>query len=73
LWFHQLTVPSCCCVELVGLAILQEADGSGAQRLGGKAKQQEGIGMLLHLYLYCNFYEVLYKIWYLQIIVVQIF
>jgi len=57
----------------VGLAILQEADGSGAQRLGGKAKQQEGIGMLLHLYLYCSFYEVLYKIWYLQIIVVQIF
>jgi hypothetical protein len=31
----------------VGLAILQETDGSGAQRLGGKAKQQEGIGMLL--------------------------
>jgi len=57
----------------VGLAILQEADGSGAQRLGGKAKQQEGIGMLLHLYLYCAFYEVLYKIGYLQIIVVQIF
>jgi hypothetical protein len=30
----------------VGLAIFQEADGSGTEGFGGQAEQQEGIGTL---------------------------
>jgi hypothetical protein len=39
-------VSSCYCADCVGLAILQEADGSGAEGFGGQAEQQEGIGTL---------------------------
>jgi hypothetical protein len=39
-----------------GTAYFAGSDGSGALRLGGKAKEQEGIGMLLPLIFYCNFY-----------------
>lgn len=41
------------CADAGGLILWrQEADGSSAQGLGGKAEQQEGIGMFIFLLLF---------------------